>query len=246
MFARSRIATLVTLVTVVGLVPVGSAGAASAGGVTAAALAAFNFASSAGVPTVVAWENFNGVDGTNLNGTTTDGGAKTWAVNPTGGTWTIQSNAARSTSANTSLVIDGGSANGSGVVTLVRNGATTFDMGLTINRDAAGTQFLTAEWTNASNGSLQLWSFNSSWTALASVTNLYPGGIATAPASITLTLTSSSANVLTAFINGVSVVNATLSAANITTFKNATHQLVGPYQWTSNGLGWDNFHFDNP
>ncbi len=244
--SATRLATLATLVVSLGMLPGSPAGAAGAGGVSGASLSAFNFAATTDAPAVVAWENFNGVDGTSLNGTVTDGGAKTWAVNPTGGAWTIQSNAARSTSANTSLVIDGGSANGSGVATLVRNGATTFDMGLTINRNAAGTQFLTAEWTNASNGSLQLWSFNSSWTALASVTNLYPGGIATAPASITLALTSSSANVLTAFINGVSVVSTTLSATNITTFKNATHQLVGPYQWTSNGLGWDNFHFDNP
>ena len=195
---------------------------------------------------MVAWENFNGVDGTNLNATTTDGGAKTWAVNPAGGSWTLLTNAARSTSANSSLVIDGGSPNGSGVVTLNRNGAAVFDAGLTINRNAAGTQFITAEWTSNSSGSMELWSFNGGWTSLGSVTNLYPGGIGTAPASITLTLTSSSANMITAFINGVSAVSVTLSAANITTFKNATHQLVGPYQWTSNGIGWDNFHFDNP
>lgn len=130
-----------------------------------------------------------------------------------------------------------GSPNGSGEVTLNRNGATTFDAGLTINRNAADTQFVTAEWTSTSNGSLELWSFNGGWTALASVTNLYPGGIATAPASITLKLTSSSANVVTAFINGVSAVSTTLSAANITVFKNATHQPAGPYQWTSNGIG---------
>ena len=246
MLARPRIALLAMLVSVAALTPLDPAGAATAGGVSGAVLTGFNFPASTGVPAVVAWENFDGADGTNLNGTTTDGGAKTWAVNPAGGNWTILTNAARSTSANTSLVIDGGSPNGSAVVTLNRNGATTFDAGLTINRNAAGTQFLTAEWTNASNGSLQLWSFNGGWTNLASVTNLYPGGIGTAPASITLTLTSSSANVVTAFINGTSVVSTTLSAANITTFKNATHQLAGPYQWTSNGIGWDNFHFDNP
>lgn len=244
--ARNRLALLAALVALCGFLPAGPAAAAGAGGVTASALSAFNFAASTGAPTVVAWENFNGVNGTNLNGSVTDGGAKTWAVNPGGGSWTIQSNAARSTTANSSLVIDAGSANGSAVATIVRNGATTFDLGLTINRNAAGTQFLTVEWTNASNGSLQLWSFNGGWTALASVTNLYPGGIATAPASIVLTLTSSSANVLTGFINGVSVVSHTLSAANITTFKNATHQLVGPYQWSSNGIGWDNFHLDSP
>ena len=244
--ARPWIATLLTLVAVVGLMPCNPAAAATAGGVSGAVLTGFNFAASTGAPAVVAWENFNGADGTNINGTTTDDGAKTWAVNPTGGSWTILTNAARSTSANTSLVIDGGSANGSAVVTLNRNGATTFDAGLTINRNAAGTQFLTAEWTSNSSGSVELWSFNGGWTNLASVTNLYPGGIGTAPASITLTLTSSSANVVTAFINGTSVVSTTLSAANITTFKNATHQLAGPYQWTSNGIGWDNFHFDNP
>jgi hypothetical protein len=41
-------------------------------------------------------------------------------------------------------------------------------------------------------------------------------------------------------------VTATLSAADQTTYKNSTHQLFGIYQYTSNGLTFDNFHVDNP
>ena len=55
-----------------------------------------------------------------------------------------------------------------------------------------------------------------------------------------------STGALTAFINGVQVVTYTLSAAEQTLFKNATHQLAGPYQWLSNGLRFDDFHLDNP
>ena len=233
----------VTAVVVLGLSP---AAATTVGGISAANLTALTMAAAPGAPTVVAWENFNGVDGTNLNGTTTDGGSKTWSVNPAGGSWTILGNAARSTSANTSLVIDAGAFSDSVVATVSRNGATTFDAGFTVNRNSSGSQFLTVEWRSVSNGSLQLWKYNSGWTLLASVTNLYPGGSGTAPASITLKLTSSSTNVLTASINGTAIVTHTLSAADVTTYKNSTHQLFGLYQWTSNGLRWDDFHLDNP
>ena len=195
---------------------------------------------------MIAWDNFNGADGTNLNGTTTDGGAKTWSVNPAGGSWTILTNSARSTTANSSLVIDGGSFNRTVVATIFRNGATTFDSGLTINRNAAGTQFLTAEWTNTANGSMELWTYNGGWNEVAVVSNLYPGGIGTAPASITLKLTSSSAGVLTAYINGTAVVSYTLTAGEQAIYKNAAHQLAGPYQWTSTGSRFEDFHMDNP
>ena len=222
------------------------ASATTFGGLTPAKLTGITMAAATGAPAVVAWENFTGADGTNLSGTVTDGGSKTWSVNPSG-TWTISANAAVTTSANTSLVIDAGASSDSAVATIFRNGATTFDAGLTVNRNAAGTQFLTAEWTSTSNGSLELWKFTGgAWTNVAVTTNLYPGGIGTAPASITLKLTSSSANVLTAYINGVSTVTYTLTAAEITIYKNATHQLFGLYQWTSNGFTWDDFHLDNP
>ena len=144
-------------------------------------------------------------------------------------------------------MIDGGAPSRTVSATLFRNGATTFDVGLTINRNAAGSEFLTAEWTNTANGSMELWKFSGgAWTEVNVISNLYPGGIATAPASITLTLSSLSTGALTAFINGVQVVTYTLTAAEQTLYKNATHQLAGPYQWTSNGLRFDDFHLDNP
>ncbi|MGZ4795592.1 MAG: hypothetical protein ACXV8T_06840, partial [Acidimicrobiia bacterium] len=224
---------------------VSSAFAASVGGATSKALTGITMPAAPGAPTVVAWEAFTGTTGASLAGTTTDGGAKTWSVNPTGGAWTISANKAVSSSANSSLVIDAGSSSDSAVVTIFRNGAMTFDAGLTVNRNSGGTQFMTVEWTSTSNGSLELWTYNGAWTQIGGVTNLY-SSIAAAPASITLKLTSSTSNVLTASINGTPTVSATLSAANVTTFKNSTHQLFGLFQWTSNGLTYDDFHLDNP
>lgn len=223
----------------------GVASAASLGGLTTARLTANTVAGTSGAPAVLAWENFNGTTGANIGGTTTDGGAKTWAVNVSGGVWQINANRARSTTADTSLVLNAGGWNATNVATVARNGATAFDAGFTTNRNAAGTQFLTCEWTSSSNGSMELWRYNSGWTLLTSVTNLYPGGIATAPASITFGC-GTTATTLTATINGTAVASTTLSAGDQTTFKNSTHQLFGLYQYTSTGIRWDDFHLDSP
>jgi hypothetical protein len=211
-------------------------------------LSAFKMATSTGAPTVVAWENFTGANNATLSGTVTDGGGKTWSVNPAGGNWRIQTNMARPPNANSALLIDGGGPNRTAVATVLRNGSTNFDVGLTINRNAAGTQFLTAEWSSAANGTLMLQKYNGAFTTLAQVTNLYPGGIATAPASIVLSLSSTSGNVLTASINGIPVVSTTLTAGDVTIYKNATHQLVGLYKGTTGNATprWDDFHVDNP
>jgi hypothetical protein len=244
--AGQRLAVLSGVVVMAAIMGATSASAKGLGGVTSAQLSSLTMTASTGAPAVVAWDNFNGTNGTNLNGTTTDGGGKTWSVNVAGGSWTIQGNAARSSSSDTSLVIDGGSSSRTITGTIFRNGATTFDAGFTINRNSAGTQFLTAEWTSTSNGSLELWKYNNGWSLLMSVTNLYPSGIGTAPASIVLSLASTTGNVLRAAINGTPVVSTTLSAADQSTYKNATHQLVGPYQYTVNGLTIDDVHVDNP
>jgi hypothetical protein len=217
-------------------------------GPLAGQLSAFKIATSTGAPSVVAWENFNGANNTPLNGTVTDGGGKTWSVNPAGGNWRIQANMARPPNANTALLIDGGAANRTAAATVLRNGSNNFDVGLTINRNTTGTQFLTAEWTSTGNGTLMLQKYNSGFTTLASVTNLYPGGIGTAPASIVLSLSSTSANVLSASINGVPVLSTTLSAGDVAIYKNATHQLLGLYRGTTGNATprWDDFHVDNP
>jgi hypothetical protein len=44
----------------------------------------------------------------------------------------------------------------------------------------------------------------------------------------------------------VVVASYTFTAADITNFKVATQQLAGPYQWTSNGIGFEDLHVDNP
>jgi hypothetical protein len=219
---------------------VGGADAASLGGITAKALTAATVAGASGAPTVQAWENFDGTNGTNLSGTTTDGGAKTWLA--IRGTWTISSNRAISTSADSALVLNSAAADQKMEVTVYR-ATSAWDAGLIANSNVGGSQFLTAEWTSGASGSIELWKYNGGWTSLGSVTNLYPGGLATAPASITLRVVAVGAT-LTAYVNGVSTVSATLSAADQTTFKNVTHAYTGIYAYLDALSNVDNAHLD--
>lgn len=225
------------------------ASAASLGGLTTTNLLATAIAATTNAPTVVAWENFNGSAGANLAGTVTDGGAKTWSAPRC--TWTIQANRARSTSGDCPLVINSGIFNSSSEVTIVRSG-TTWDAGLIMNSNTAATQFLTLEYTSTSNGSLELWKFNGAWTQLGGVTNLYPGGVGTAPASVTLRLASpapvspATTSVLTASLNGTALLTATLSAADQTLYKNGTHTSAGLYTFNDSASRFDDFHLETP
>lgn len=228
---------------------VAGASAASLGGLTSSNLFASTLVAAANAPTVAAWENFNGTNGVNIAGTTTDGGAKVWSAPRC--TWTVQSNRARSMSGDCPLIINSGLVNSSSEVTIVRSG-TTWDTGIIMNSNTAATQFLTLEYTSASNGSLELWRFNGGWTQLGGVTNLHPGGVGTAPASVVLRLASpgpvspATTSVLTASLNGTPRFNVTLSAANQTTFKNATHMSVGVYTFNDPVSTLDDFHVDTP
>lgn len=227
---------------VAAVIACGMAGAAAAtlGGVTASGLSAFVFASSTGAPTVLVWENFDGTNGMNMVGSVTDGGAKTWVA--LGGTWTITANRTITTSAVSGLVVNLAQSDARVEATVYRGGS-TWDVGLTANANAGFTQFLTAEWTSNTNGSLELWKYNGSWTSLASVTGLYPGGVGTAPAAITLRLSAVGAN-LTAYVNGASVVTATLAAADVTTYKNISHPYVGLVAYMDAASTIDNMHVD--
>ena len=220
-----------------------AASAASLGGVTTAALTATTMTATSVAPTVVAWENFNSTTGTNINGTTTDGGSKTWTAIK--GTWKIAGNRAQATTTTDALLaVNLGLANGAIEATVYHGSATSWDAGFAVNANATGTQFLTTEWTSNGSGSLELWSFNAgTWTQLAQATNLYPGGLATAPASIVLRLSAVGAN-LTASINGVPTVSATLSAANQTIYKNATHTYFGLYVYFDQLSTFDDAHVD--
>ena len=245
MGARSRVVIALVAALCLGAAGVTRASAASLGGLGSATLTGLTLPAATGAPVVVAWANFSGADGTDLDATTTNGGSKTWSVSPSG-TWTISSNQAGSTANSTSLVIDGGSPSRTVAGTLFRNGATTFSAGFTVNRNASGSEFLSAEWSSNANGSVELRAYDSGRTLLASATNLYPGGVATAPASINLAVRSTSAGVITASINGTPVVSVSLTASQRTTYINSTHQHFGPFQYTSNGVRWDDFHLDNP
>ncbi len=223
---------------------ISAASATSLGGLAPQSLMARTMVGTTGAKTVIAWENFNGANGTSIAGTTTDGGARIWAANPAA-TWTISGNAARTTTANRSLVINPSQWNYTSEVRAFRGG-TNFDGGLTINRNSAGSEFITCEWTSNSNGSMEIWRFSGGgWAQWAGVANLYPGGIATAPASIVIGCGTNSTSVY-ATIDGVQVAAYTLTLAERTTFFRAANQLTGPYQWLATTMTFDDFHVDNP
>lgn len=234
-----------TIIAIVASVAAFSAASATTlGGVTAKSLTAMVVSGTSGAPIVKAWDAFNGTNGSNLNGTSTDDGGKVWAVNPTGGSWTISANQAKSTSSNSSLVIDPGVWNYTAYATVSRGG-TTFDGGFTFNRNSAGTQFITCEFTSATNGSLEIWKYDGGWTNWSTAINLYPSGFATAPASADIGCGTTATTAFAKF-NGVVVASYTLTAAERATFFRAANQLGGPYQWTVNAMTWDNFHLDVP
>jgi len=245
-----RLAAALATIAVVGASAVSGASAASLGGLTTRALTAATMASVTGAPVVLAWENFNAANGTNINGTVTDGGGDTWVVPRC--TWRVQSNQADSTVGDCPLISDPGVFNYSAEVTVSRNGSTTWDAGLIVNSNLAATQFLTAEYTAASNGSLELWAFNGGWTNIGLVTNLYPGGVGTAPASIVLRFEvpapvfPATTSVLRGYINGNPVVSATLTGPEQTVFKNATHRHAGVFTYFDGTSTFDNYHVETP
>jgi hypothetical protein len=222
---------------------IGGASASSLGGVTAPGLAGLTMSTSTGAPTVVAYENFTGSNGTNLDNTSTDGGGLTWLAD--NATWTIQSNSARSGNAVDSvLVVNGSSNDGAVEATIYRNGGTTFDAGLIVNGDSITNNMLYVEWRYQSNGELRLSKkVSDSPTTLGSVTALYPGGPSTAPASIVLRLVSTSTTV-TVYLDGVLMISHSLSGAETTLFKNSTHRWVGLTAVSDTTSTFDNWHLD--
>lgn len=228
----------------------GGAAASSLGGLAPNKLGAFTYGAATGAPVVSAWENFNGANGTNVNGTTTDGGGLTWSAPRC--TWTLTGNQARSTASDCPLVVNPALVNSSVEATISRNGSTAWDAGIIFQSNAAATRFLSAEYTAGSNGSLEIWSFNGGWALLGSVTNLYPGGVATAPASIVLRVESpapvspATTSTLRFFINGTQVTTVTLSAANQGLYKIAGQTRSGVYTYYDSSSTFDNVHVDQP
>lgn len=219
----------------------GAASAASLGGATAPGLAAFSFASTTGAPTVLAHENFTGTNGANLSGTATDSGGFTWASGT--GTWTVQGNQARSTSANGSnLGFNSGVSNGSVEATIYRNGNTSWDTTVGMNASADGNDALLANWWSGTNGNIDLYKrVGGSYIQLASVSNLYSGA---PPSSATVRIESPSTSIIKVYLNGVLKITYTLSSGEQATFKNATHRYAGVSAYFDGTSTFDNFHLD--
>ena len=217
------------------------ADAASLGGIGSETLTASRHLGSLGAPTVVAWDNFDAGNGTNLDGRTTTGGGLTWdAVR---GTWRIRGNQADVTSGDVALAVTATSPHRAVEATTYRGG-TTFDIGLFVNMNAAGTQFISAELTNANNGELQIWRYNGGWTLLTSTSNLYSGPASGWPTSATIRMTSAPGGTLTVSIDGAVVATHALSAGDQATFQNASHQDFGLYSYYDGNSRWDDFHLD--
>jgi hypothetical protein len=221
------------------------ASAATLGGITSGALSGYSVAQASGAPTVLVWDNFDGPNGQVLAGTGTNNSVPlTWTA--TGCAWTVSSNQAANAGTNScALRVNATPAfNRSSGTTLTRNG-TAWDCGVILNSNAAMTQFISAEWTSNSNGSLEIWAYNGGWTNLVALTNMYASPAA-APASIDLRMTSQAGGVLRAYIDGVEVLTTTLSAANQTTFYNTSHTYFGIFGYFDATSRFNDFHLDTP
>jgi hypothetical protein len=217
------------------------AAASSLGGVSSAGMAGFSFASSSGAPTVIAYENFTGSNGTAISGTTTDGGGFTWNANL--GTWTVQGNQARSTSASDgNILFNGTSSNGSVEAKISRNGNNSWDTYVIFNSDSTFSNCLLADWWHNASGSIDLYKgVAGSFVQIASVNGLYPSTI---PASAVIRLESPSTSIIKIYLDGVLKLTYTLSAAEQTALKNSTHRYAG-FGANSDAIStFDNFHVD--
>lgn len=220
---------------------IGAASAASLGGASAPGQAAFTLSATSGAPAVLAHENFTGTTSSSLNATTTDSGGFTWsAIN---GSWTVQSNQARSSSANTSLLVfNSGVSNGSVEATVNRNGNNSWDTSVVFNLNSTGTDGLYANWWSGTNGNIDLWKrVSGSYTQIVSVSNLYPGAV---PASATIRIESPSSSIIKVYLDGVLKITYTLTSGEQTTFKNSTHRYAGVEAFFDGSSTFDNFHLD--
>lgn len=220
---------------------IGAASAASLGGANGPSIAAFAFASSSLAPTVLAYENFTGTTGSSLNGTTTDSGGFTWVANA--GSWTVQSDEARSSNNPTAnLLFDSGVSNGSVEAVLSRNGNTSWTAGVVFNANSSLSDGLVARWESNNSGTISLTKrISGSTTTLGTVTALYPSTI---PGSVTVRLESPATSVINVYLDGVLKVTYTLTSGDRTTFKNSTHQYTGLTAFQDTSSSFDDFHVD--
>lgn len=223
------------------LLATGAASGATLGGVTSPGLAGFSMASTTGGPSVLAYDNFTGSNGSALLNTITDDGGHTWTASS--GTWTVQSNQAQSTSVALGyLMFNGNSANGSVEATINRHGNNSWQTFLIFNADATTADALTVAWWSSNGGGLELYKdVAGTFTRLAGVTGLYPSTI---PASAVVRLESTSSSIINLYLDGVLRATYTLTAGEQTTFKNSTHKYVGIGTTNDAISTFDNFHVD--
>ncbi len=208
------------------------AGAQPVGPVTSKVLTAFSMAASTGAPNVLTWANFTGTTGTNLSGQALNGSG-TWIV--TAGTWTIQSNAAATTSVALARIdTNVGTQNATALATL------TFGVSANAGLVALnnGTNFVYALYSTATGGTITLTKSTGSTVVLSTVT-----GVGT-PTSASMKLDASTTTLKVSFAGNV-VLSYTLTAAEITALKGTTNNRFGLIANKDTVTRFDDFHVDN-
>jgi hypothetical protein len=205
--------------------------AASLNGVAAAKLGAWNVPGTTSAPTVLAWANFNGTTGTNLNGQALNGGG-TWTADI--GTWTIQGNAAAAASTALANLVTSAGTNSASVLSTMTFGATARAGVLALDNSANAVYAL---YSKTAGGTVQLYKYNGGATLLATVT-----GVGT-PTSAVMKLDATTSTLKVSW-NGTVVLSYTLSAAEITVFKTGTNLRYGIIADSDSLTRFDDFHVD--
>lgn len=202
---------VVTVTSAASLLLVGIAHATSLGGLAAGSLLAIDPAGTVTTPSTIGCDNFTGTTGATMAGrTATVAGScasRVWTVHV--GTWTIQSNKAAS-SATASAVATQNSATVNSTDTVVLTSLNTLGRsgGLVLSHDGAST-YLAAVMIDGSPDRVEL--------------RLVVSGTATVLATVNPTFATTntlqfarSNSTVTVTLNGGSIINATLTAAQIT------------------------------
>jgi len=208
-----------------------SASAASLNGANPAKIGGWVYPQTIAAPTVLAWTNFTGTTGTNLNGHALNAGG-TWTADL--GTWTIQTNTAgASNTALANIDLNVGTQNAAAVATLTI-GATA-NSGLVVNDN--GTVALYALYSKAAGGTLTLYKYSGGATVLGTAT-----GVGTA-ATGTLKVDSTTTTIKVSW-NGTVLISYPLTPAEVTTFHGATNNRFGLIADGDSVTRFDDFHAD--
>lgn len=226
----ARGAGVAALATTLGVV---GASAAPVGTVTSAQFTAWNPSGSA----LLLAEAFDGTDGAGLDGAVTDHPGQAWSQ--IGGTWTIQGNAAASTSTQASSLHAATGTPHHVLEVKVTVGA-TFDTGIFVNGNSTRSQGVVLAYTHGAGGQLTLWGRRSGgpagdWLAAS-------GGGLGVNGTFTLKLESGADNVVRGYHNGVEVVSYAFHGGDIAMYKASTHEYVGLWAWFDSGTRYDDAH----